>query len=476
MMRKTTIIFTSLILAMLFISCSKKENKKENSKNYKKTDKIIKSKSTKKENPCGNSKIDKNEECDLNNLNGKTCGKLNFCKGKLSCLKTCKFDTSSCISKEKCNSKPVKLKVEDKGYNFINEGKMLYRVLACGKGEIPEGFDKGVVNRHCKDLNYFIRLFKKKFINKLQPFTEKLIPKNLPKTVVYPFGGGDLVTALAVYPSATEFTTISLEHPGDPTKLKNLDFKELSNSLVIFREVIKGLLTNNDSASVKIRKLDKGKIPGQLSFFLTGLRILNYELLSLKYFKFNSDGSIHYYTKEEIKKLAKVKAKKHKKSWLNPDFSTVFSKMEIKFRKIDDKNAPIKIHRHIAANLNNEKFKDSPLYKHLYKKGKISAITKAASYLLWWDGFSEIRKYLTSNMKFMISDSTGIPPSIAKKTGFEQITYGSFAGAYLKANKKVNEEFIELWKKQKYRRLRFRFGYPDIKQKFHLLITKPIDG
>ena len=47
-----------------------------------------------------------------------------------------------------------------------------------------------------------------------------------PKTVVYPFGGGDLLSALVAFPDATEITTISLELAGDPRRLKTLTPKQ----------------------------------------------------------------------------------------------------------------------------------------------------------------------------------------------------------------------------------------------------------
>ena len=44
----------------------------------------------------------------------------------------------------------------------------------------------------------------------------QVVPRDLPPTVVYPFGGGDLLTALVMFPKATEITTLSLEPAGDP--------------------------------------------------------------------------------------------------------------------------------------------------------------------------------------------------------------------------------------------------------------------
>ena len=47
-------------------------------------------------------------------------------------------------------------------------------------------------------------------------------PKDLPTALVYPFGGGDLMAALQLFPEATEITTISLELAGDPRRWRAL--------------------------------------------------------------------------------------------------------------------------------------------------------------------------------------------------------------------------------------------------------------
>ena len=51
-------------------------------------------------------------------------------------------------------------------------------------------------------------------------------------------------------------------------------------------------------------------------------------------------------------------------------------------RSANDPNAPLKVLRHVAYNLDDKHFKGSPLEKHLVAKGKMTAMTKAASHLL----------------------------------------------------------------------------------------------
>ncbi len=85
-----------------------------------------------------------------------------------------------------------------------------------------------------------------------------------------------------------------------------------------------------------------------------------------------------------------------------------------------------------------------------------------------------LRTYLLTHMAFMISDSTGILPRHAKAAGFEQITFGTFNGAFLKNNGGDGAaELRLLWNTQPYRRLPFRYGYSDILGANHLMVTRP---
>ena len=67
---------------------------------------------------------------------------------------------------------------------------------------------------------------------------------------------------------------------------------------------------------------------------------------------------------------------------------------------------------------------------HLRMKGKVSVMTKAASFLLWYEDFTKIRAHLLGSIAWMISDASGIPPSHATAAGYEQIAYGEFTGPY----------------------------------------------
>jgi hypothetical protein len=363
---------------------------------------------------------------------------------------------------------------EGSGKDFGPEARLLFRVAACGSNDpLPDELDARIVKAHCDEILPKIASYRRRYVNVAKPFLTALSPKDLPDKVVYPFGGGDLATALTTYPDAKEVTTVSLELAGDPRRIRGMDKKNLDQSLSRLRRQISELFFIDDySRSETLKKTQRGDIPGELTFFLVGLSIHGYEPVSLRYFTLLPDGAIHYLSEREIAESEQRLAKKQKSTWWPPDFSESFANAEITFRPIGaPPDTPVRIHRHIAQNLADDALAKSPLLRHLAQKGLVAGILKASSYLVWIDAFSAIRDYLLDHAVFIVSDSTGIPHGIADRAGFVQETYGRFTGSLLPASGAYNREFRKLWRSQPRRKLPFRYGYLSQSQP-HLLITK----
>ena len=360
--------------------------------------------------------------------------------------------------------------------DFTDEAKLLYRVVACSGGAaFPANVDAKIVAAHCRELKPRMARYRRAYLSHAKPFLGALRPKNLPDVVVYPFGGGDLLAALTTYPDARAYTTLSLELSGDPRRIDSIDSTKLDQSLDLVDRNIGGLLAANDSTSEALKDTQQGDLPGQLSYFLVALAVHRFEPVSLRYFRIEADGTLHYYTDAEIQALESSLAHARHGDWTSPDFSEAFANSELTFRPVGSQG-PLRIHRHMGANLRDGWLKRHPgVLKYLEGQGRIAAMTKAASYCLWNPRFSLIRNYLLTNMVFMISDDSGIPPEIAQKAGFVQETYGSFQGAMCFddcPSDTYSDQFRDLWAGQPERKLDFRYGYVDKKSSFNLLVTR----
>lgn len=359
------------------------------------------------------------------------------------------------------------------GQDFADEARLLYRVVACGgNAPLPANVDAQTVAQHCARLRARVNRYRRGYLARAKRFFAAVEPRPLPAKVVYPFGGGDLLAALTTYPDAREFITLSLELSGDPRRIASIDTPRLAEGLKQIDRSVGPLLGANDSTSETLESTQQGDLPGQLCFFLIALAVHGYEPVSLRYFRVETGGALHYYTKEEVLGLENKRAHRRHGKWTAPDFSEAFTNSELTFRLVG-KNGPLLVHQHIAANLRDDSLRWHPALLHyLEGQGRVAAMTKAASYCLWNPMFSRIRGYLLANMDFMVSDSTGVPPGLARQAGFVQETYGSFHGSFLKASDKYNDQFRELWAQQPARRLDFRYGYLDSERSFHLLITR----
>ena len=214
-----------------------------------------------------------------------------------------------------------------------------------------------------------------------------------------------------------------------------------------------------------------------MSSFLLGLVAGGYEPVAMRYFTIDDAGDLHYLEQSEIDAMdADARAhrpKSLKHDWQSPNFSAAFANVEIQYRRIGE--TKIRVHRHIGWNLGDAYLKTHPqLLRHLEKKGPVTILVKGASYLLWRGDFKRIRDYILDHLAWMLSDSTGIPPGYAKPAGMVQETYGRYDGAFLDTTDlKHDDEFRDLWRKQKRRSLPFRFGYVDLNKQAHLVVTRP---
>jgi hypothetical protein len=350
------------------------------------------------------------------------------------------------------------------GVDYIEEARALYRVAACGSsGDVPVRFDAAVVAHHCSELEHAYDEYRKTWVDVAKPFLANLRPKDLPSVVVYPFGGGDLATALATFPDAREITTISLEPAGDIRPMDKVGPERLAHELSVHRSHLERLFEKAHSRTDNLEKESKTDLPGEIVFGLAALVVHGYEPVSLRYFKLRPDGSVEYVTQADIDAAA------HHPNALH----ALFQNVELRFRAGD--SGPVRVLRHIAFNLDDAHLKDDPsLLAHLTTKGKVAAMTKAASHLLWNEHFTAIRGWLIDHTDWMISDSTGIPPRFADPAGYVQDTYGTFDGPALFGlyDKRDADDFKRLFKAEPTRELPFRYGYPDQAGHAHMIVTR----
>jgi hypothetical protein len=367
--------------------------------------------------------------------------------------------------------------------DYAAEVRTMFRVAACGSDDaIPERFNARSINFHCKEMTELYASYRRAWADPAQKFIAGIRPDGIPRTVVYPFGGGDLSSALVAFPDATEVTTISLEAAGDIRVIDTIKSGKLVEDLDAIGMDLRRLYRSAYSQTKHLQEASHSVLPGTIMMALAGLAVHGMEPIGMRYFDIQADGSLRYLSNEELElRVAEYAATKRGQNrpakvthyWYEQD--SPFGNVEITYRPRGDARAPLRVYRHIVANLDDPHLTaDERVLLHLKRKGTVSVMTKAASFLLWYDDFTKIRNQLLASIAWMISDASGIPPSYAGPAGYEQITYGEFTGPYfIIDSKNTRAEFVKLWKTQPHRPLAFRFGYPDAEKHNHLMITRP---
>ncbi|MEO8549947.1 MAG: hypothetical protein ABI678_08230 [Kofleriaceae bacterium] len=352
----------------------------------------------------------------------------------------------------------------DAPHEFISEARALLVVGACADGTPPDTIKPAIVEAHCKILKKAQDEYRAGWMAEADSFFAANVPKTVAKTVVYPFAGGDLSTALTVFPEADEITTLSLEPAGDPLDLARLDGAQLKKALGTVEKELGSLYKSNFSVTMNmIGAMRSGTLPTQLIFSLSALWLHGYEPTSLRYFKLTPQGDIAYLTDKDVETAEKIVDAGPR----NREFANV----ELRFHKTGSKHE--QVYRHILANLDDAHLKKDPAaLAHLEKKGHVAGMTKAASYLLTFDEFKKMRQYVIDHVDWMVSDSTGLAPTYGTPAGFEYEAHGEFATSNMAAGGPIAPVWKKLFAEQHSQPIKFRFGYPDGKHRGHLVIMR----
>lgn len=352
------------------------------------------------------------------------------------------------------------------------EVRTLFRVAACDGTELDPRFDRAIVDEHCRALRQALERYRTTWLEPARPFFDQLVPADVPKTVVYPFAGGDLMTALAVFPNLTEITTVSLEAGGDARGIFRESPKELARHLELHRRFINELVTWNHNRTLDLAALKRTPLASQLIFALVGLSVHGFEPVGLRSITLADDGTVRYLGAADFAAFDKEVEglKGHRK---NARLNDLLANYELTFRKKGE--TAVRTYRHFQANLHNDALaKDPRILRHLDQKGRVTAMTKAASHLLWHNGFKTMRDWLKTHVAWMVSDSTGINPLHLEPDRWEQTVYGKFDTAVFNPTGEGQVAMRALFASQPYRPMPMKlFGYPTKRLNGLLIVTRP---
>ena len=212
-----------------------------------------------------------------------------------------------------------------------------------------------------------------------------------PSTVVYPFGGPDLLYATALFPNASRYILLGLEPTGNLPDLEASDPSAVIQSLSRHAKSIETQLLHGYFITKDMKTdLSNGPLQGVTPVLLTALGLMNAEINSVQ--SINAGG--------------------------NPAVEIDFTLPGWGRKSVV----------YVSGDLSNSGFRGG--YQSWLTSNASGSVAyfKAASYLMQDGSFSSAKNWVLSNCRAVVQDDSGIPYAAYDKQKWDIHLYGTYNG------------------------------------------------
>lgn len=210
-----------------------------------------------------------------------------------------------------------------------------------------------------------------------------------PQTVVYPFGGPDLLHAMSMFPNASRYILLGLEPVGNAPDLEAADPGTVLGALEGLKRTVSTQLQHGYFITKDMKAdLSNGPLQGVIPVLLTALGLMDAQIYSMQFI--NAGG--------------------------NPG-------VEIDFLL---PGRGVKTAIYVAGDLSNGGFQGGyPNWLSSQASGSV-AYFKAASYLMHDSGFSSAKNWVLGNCKAVVQDDSGIPYASFDQSQWQANLFGIY--------------------------------------------------
>jgi|JI9StandDraft_1071089.scaffolds.fasta_scaffold00263_1 hypothetical protein len=291
------------------------------------------------------------------------------------------------------------------------------------------------------------------------PFIEwknKNVPQPKSKVVFYPFSGPDFPNAYTIYPKATTYIMIGLEAGGFEPDFESMNENQISRGLYELNGSLDTISRLNYFMTNSMKQdVSKSVFRGTAPVFLAYFGFLKVKPYSIKNFVLNDNGDIVYLTKEQIK--------------ANANYREGLVCLDIDF--LDPADGTKKKLYFLSTNISNYGLKANPgTMKFLGKFGTFASTFKAASFLLHYDSFTDMKEFIIKNSELMVMDDTG-PPVRDLAQDYNIKVFGRYTRPIGLWPEKVQKELQKLHEDQKPEKVNFKYGYGTADKQQHIMVV-----
>ena len=251
--------------------------------------------------------------------------------------------------------------------------------------------------------------------------------------VFYPFSGADFLFPTTIFPDADTYILCGLENPGSPisTDIKTdyAHYQSYRKALATFLRI--SYFITKDMA----KDLDNAEIDGTCPVLSMLMATAGYDIISIENKAINENGDLI-------------------------DGGGKGNVMMYKFFKQGSSHEQTLYY--ISGNVENDKFEENA--KKYFNKAlaghTVASYLKAASYLMHWSGFSDMRDIILNNSQYIVGDDSGIPYKYLTEN-FDVTLYGTYVRPQnifkMEKQPELDKAYIE--NADKVKPLPFRIGY-----------------
>lgn len=261
------------------------------------------------------------------------------------------------------------------------------------------------------------------------------------ETLFYPFGGPDFLHAFTFFPDANRYIHFGLEPAGRMPDLQNMSSKETSDMLTLIRKSLFAVLEwsffRTNDMKVDLIRTRMGAAPLILSFIVRS----GNEVLEVDYVELDAEGN-----------LVKVDAPSGKPSYKGPIHG-----IRAFFRK-SEKAAPQEV-IYFSLDVSDGAYATNKRLHSFIKKQKgVVTYLKAASYLMHYASFNQIRGLILSESMHVLQTDSGIPYGYFSKATWDLTLYGNYTRPIPLFSKRYQADLRSAYQKSR-QPLPFGIGY-----------------
>lgn len=277
------------------------------------------------------------------------------------------------------------------------------------------------------------------------------------ESLLYPFGGPDLATALALFPGAATIVLMGLEPVGNLPEIERLSPEGRAEAFADLGTLVFDFLTRGYFVTMDMMDLySKRKIDGALPVIAFFVKKEGYSVARVRRLSLDEKG---VWTETPYERL---KDRPHRPYGVRID---CFKPGETALRTV----------YYFSCDIEDRAFRaGSPLHGFFSGFERMTTFVKAGSYLLHWSNFSTLRELILERSLYVLEDDTAVPYRFFKRNGWTVTLFGRYATPVKDFTNVEQPDLRAAYEdpEGEVRPLPFRFGYRWRTQVDNLLLAE----